>query len=294
MGAFDSSLKRLLQREPEDFIRFGLRGAPAHVVQSLPVDLPTPGRAVDGTYLVEYRGTRLVVHLEFHRRHQSLEELAVDVVEAQVRLYRRERLPVLSHVWDLYGRRDGPVVQAQTLHYGALRQEEHSLCVYHRVNLRALSWQEMHGLGLPGLWPLVALTRDGASAEGVQQARDAIQGRSELGAAGRADHLAVLSFVAEAEGVAMQALRSYIPKEAIMSSTLYQEILAEGQAQTKKEAVIRILTRRLGGLEPSVRQRIEALDSPEMLTRWYDEALEVVNAQEARKLLGKITQAPAT
>lgn len=111
LESFDQSLKHLLHREPEDFIRFGLEGA-VKVVKPVPSSLPARGRDVDGSYLVEYEGARMVAHLEFHRRNQSQEELAVDVVEAQVRLFRREKLPVLSHVWDLYGHEEEPVLQS--------------------------------------------------------------------------------------------------------------------------------------------------------------------------------------
>jgi predicted transposase YdaD len=229
----------------------------------------------------------------------------VDVAEAQIRLFRRERLPVLSHVWDLYGRQDQPLLQERTLHYGASRQQAHSLCVYQRVNLRALRWEELLGLGLPSLWPLVPLTRDGASLQAVRQARAAIEGRGALSTSGRADHLAVLSFVAEAEGLSAQALRAYISKEELMGSTLYREILAEGVkegekrgerrgkrqgvTQVKKETILRILTSRLGHVEPSVLTRLQALTSSEALSEWYEEALQAVNARLARKLLAKIT-----
>jgi hypothetical protein len=88
----------------------------------------------------------------------------------------------------------------------------------------------------------------------------------------------------------VQALR----EEEHMGSTLYQEILAEGmargEAKAKKETVIGILNNYLGGLEPAVRERIQALDSLETLTHWYEEALRVLNASAAQQLLEKITK----
>src|SRR5215217_3964484 len=76
----------------------------------------------------------------------------------------------------------------------------------------------------PGLWPLVALTSDGASEEGVRRAYEAIEGRTELSPAERADHLAVLWFVAEASLVPVQAMKMYITEEKLMESSLYKEI----------------------------------------------------------------------
>jgi hypothetical protein len=292
LESFDQSLKCLLHHEPEAFIRFGLGDPAVQVVRPIDSDLPARGRVVDGGYLVECNGVQMVIHIEFHRRNQSQEDLALDVVEAQVRIYDGVRAPVLTCVWDLYGDEDDPVLEERMLHFGAPREGAHSLCVYHRVNLRALSWEVLLSQSPPGLWPLVALTRDGASEEAVRRARDMIEARPGLGARGLADRLAVLFFVSEAEGVSVQALRNYIPKEKLMTSTLYQEILAEGEvrgmAEAKKEMLLQVLTRRLGGLEPTVRERIQALASTETLTKWYEEALEAVNAESARKLLEKI------
>jgi predicted transposase YdaD len=166
------------------------------------------------------------------------------------------------------------------------------------------------------LWALVPLAAGGASEEAVRQARDAIEGREGLSEAQRADHLAVLMFVAEAEGVPLQAMRDYISEEKLMASTLYQEILAKGVAQgevrglargiargeargearadarRKKETISLILAHRLGSPEPEVHQRIWNLDDPELLTRWYEEALLVVDAESARELVERVKRAP--
>jgi hypothetical protein len=285
--SFDQSLKHLLQQEPAEFIHFGLGDDSAKVLESLPTGLPAPGRDVDGSYLIEYRGTVMVAHIEFHRRHQSQEELAVDVLEAQVRLYRRSGKPVLTLVWDLYGRVGEPVLEDWTLKVGALQERPCTQCVYHRVNLRGLGWEELLAHGPPVLWALVPLTADGASTEAVRQARDAIEGRKELTEAQRANHLAVLMFVAEAEGVPLQVMRDYITREKLMASTLYQEIMAEGGVQKERETITRILTHRLGSLEPEVRDQIWNLNNTETLTRWYDEAI-VADGERARELAERI------
>lgn len=167
--SFDQSLKYLLQKEPADFIRFGLGDSAVEILGPLPSGLPSRGRDIDGSYLIARGGGRLVAHIEFHRRHQSREELAIDVAEAQIRLFRRERLPVLSLVWDLYGQHDGPVIQKRTLRFGVLppdrahtagrrlkqpnkKQNLSSQSVYLRVNLRGIGWDELLSRGPPALW----------------------------------------------------------------------------------------------------------------------------------------------
>src|SRR5262249_51175528 len=161
--------------QPADFLRFGLDDPAVEVLAPVPSDLPSRGRDVDGGYLVVHDGRRMVGHVEFHRRHQKVEDLAIDVAEAQVRLFRRERLPVVSRVWDLYGDRNEPLVEERTLDLGGVPAKEGSRSVYRRVNLRALTAQDLLSRAPPALWPLVALTSDGASEASVLRARDAIE-----------------------------------------------------------------------------------------------------------------------
>jgi hypothetical protein len=298
--SFDQSLKFLLQHDPLDFLRFGLGDPAAQLLSPLPSGLPSRSRDVDGTYLIALGGHKRAAHLEFHRRHQSLEELAIDVAEAQIRLFRRERVPVLSLVWDLYGSQTEPLLSKRTFRFGAPEGEDSSLCVYQVVNLRALGWQNLLGHGPAALWPLVPLTRDGATEAVVHQACDAIERRTELSSTERADHLAVLWFVAEAEDVPTRMMRVYLQKERLMASTLYRSIIEEGEArgevrgEARKTAdtIIRVLTYRLGALDPAIRERIRTLSDIETLTSWYEEALLAVDAEGARRLAEKIQKAP--
>jgi predicted transposase YdaD len=302
--SFDQSLKYLLQHDPADFLRFGLGDPTIDVVEAVPSDLPSRGCDVDAGYLIRRQGVRIVAHLEFHRRHQAVDELAIDVAEAQVRLFRRERIPVLSQVWDLYGKPTQPLVEERTLDYGAPPAKASSRSVYQRVNLRALRAHELLAAAPPGLWPLVALTSDGATAEAIRQAVAAIEGRPDLDPAHRADHLAVLWFVAEAEQVPVRAMMVYISEEKLMESALYKSIfekgeargVAQGHAQGRKEAfatvLIRDLTRRLGGLDSELHDRIRAANA-ETLEAWSNEAALLPDAQAVRELADRIRKTPA-
>src|SRR5262249_19170337 len=63
---------------------------------------------------------------------QGLDELALDVVEAQTRLFRRERRLVVSQVWDLYGDPTAPGRSERTFQFG----EAGSKCGDQRGNPR--------------------------------------------------------------------------------------------------------------------------------------------------------------
>jgi predicted transposase YdaD len=299
MESFDQSLKYLLQQEPADFLRFALDDPAVEVLAPLPSDLPSRGRDVDGGYLVRRRGERIVAHLEFHRRHQAAGELAMDVAEAQVRLFRREGLPVLSQVWDLYGTPAQPLVDERTVHYGAEVAKARSCSVYQRVNLRALRAQELLASAPPGLWPLVALTSDGATEQAVREAAAAIEARPNLDPVHRADHLAVLWFVAEAEKVPVRAMMVYLSEEKLMESVLYKSIFekgeARGEARGRKEAFASVLTRllalRLGELDSELRERIQATDATALDT-WIAEAASLPDVRAAQELADRIRKAP--
>jgi hypothetical protein len=303
MESFDQSLKYLLQHEPAEFIRFGLGDPTVQILAAVPSVLPSRGRDVDGAYLIA-RGSgaiadqdKRVAHVELHRRHQSLEELAVDVAEAQIRLFRRERRLVLSQVWDLYGDAGAPLLEKRALSYG----EDGSKCVYVRVNLRALGWEELLSSGPPALWPLVALTRDGATGDVVAKAGGAIEARTAWSPAERADHLAVLWFVAEAEKVPAELLRVYFSEGKLMESELYKSIFekgetkgkAEGKAETYAELLVQFLGHRMGFVDPPVRERIGATSNVETLKAWLNEAMVAADFDAFRRLADAIQKSAA-
>lgn len=298
MESFDQSLKYLLHQQPADFIHFAL-GPSVIVLGPIPSALPSRGRDIDGAYSIQRDSQALVAHFEFHRRNQSVEDLAIDVGEAQIRLYRREKAEVISLVWDLYGAARGPVTEARAFVFGAKVGEVASQVAYVRVNLRSTRWNDLLSRAPPSLWPLVALAQGGASEEAVRTARDQIQGRTDLTASQQADHLAVLWFVAEAEDVSVRVMKAYIAEEKLMASTLYQSIIEKGEArgevrgraQERAGTILRVLTRRLGSVDPAVATRIRGVTDSETLDVWLNEALDLQDAEGARRLVEKIATA---
>ncbi|HMY21940.1 MAG TPA: hypothetical protein PKA58_36700, partial [Polyangium sp.] len=172
MESFDESLKFLIHDEPEDFFRFGFADPTVTVVRPCEVDLPSRDRDIDASYLILRNGRKEVGHVEFHRKHEKLRALAIDIADAQVRLFRREECHVVTHVWDLYGSRKTPLLTERSLMMGPKTRSG-----YVRINLRAMPWQQLLEQGPAGLWPLVPLTKDGAAEQAVKAARDAIVSR---------------------------------------------------------------------------------------------------------------------
>ncbi len=272
MDSFDQSLKYLLQHAPADFIGFALGDAAVRVLEPVPTVLPSRGRDVDGAYLIARGGApkevtaedKRVAHVELHRRHQALLDLAVDVAEAQIRLFRRERRLVVSHVWDLYGDADAPVFDRVRRRGFALRLSSGQPA---RPRL-----EELLSRAPPALWPLVALTRDGACEQVLERARDAIDARTTWSPAERADHLAVLWFVAEAEGVAGKLMRAYLSEERLMESELYKSIFGKGAAKGKAESILTVLSARGIAVSDTIRERVLGCTDMATLDVWVRRA----------------------
>ena len=283
MQSFDHSLKHLLQQEPADFIGFGLGGgAKFRILQPTPSALPRRGRDIDGAYVVAIgdlpddapvpEERQQVVHVEFYRRHQSAVEIATDIAEAQARLFRREGKRVVSHLWDLYGDADAPVRERRKVVFGA----DGSAVVYHRINLRGMRWEQLLAEAPPALWALVALARDGAAVEAVEEARDRIEAHGTRSPGHRADHLTVLRFVAEAEGLPREIMRAVLTREKLMASGLYEEIFgdgkAEGKAEGKAQDVLAVLEARGIPVSAAVRKRVLGCADVAQLDVWVRRA----------------------
>jgi hypothetical protein len=118
-------------------------------------------------------------------------------------------------------------------------------------------------------WSLVALTRDGASAPAIELARDAIEGNSGWSGTERADNLAVLRFVAGAEGVPRRLLEAAIFKDRLMESELYLECLARGKA----EGILGVLEARGLPVSDTIRARVPACEDPATLDAWLRRAV---------------------
>lgn len=74
MEFFDESLKYLLHEEPADFLRFGFADPNIEIVAPCETDLPSRGRAVDGSYVVLRCGVKMAARKNWRstlRRRRS-------------------------------------------------------------------------------------------------------------------------------------------------------------------------------------------------------------------------------
>ena len=84
-----------------------------------------------------------------------------------------------------------------------------------------------------------------------------------------------------------------------MASTLYKTIFKKGKAEGVAEGVakgvakslVNLLVRRLGPLDPAVRERIHKMSDLDALEVWFGEAADA-DVDAARRLVDKIRNAP--
>lgn len=168
--------------------------------------------------------------------------------------------------------------------------------MYTRINLRAMQWQQLLAEAPPTFWPLVPLTQDGASERAVKSARDAIVAHAGENSPRRADFLAILWFIAEAEDVPTELVKQFINEAQLMESALFKRIFsrgeARGEARVRASTIYKLLVRWLGSVDTSVRQHVAAFPDQNIVEAWCDEALALNDAESANKLLAKIIETP--
>ena len=119
-----------------------------------------------------------------------------------------------------------------------------------------------------------------ATATVTETRGDAIEERAEWTSEERADHLAVLWFVAEAEGVPARLMRAYLSEERLMESELYQSIFSKGeargeikgQARGKAESILAVLSARGVPVSDTLRERILSCTDLATLDAWIQRA----------------------
>lgn len=158
-GRWDDSLGIFVSESPQDFISWVLKGAVFK--EKLQTKFKTRTMDADEVLLVELENRkRMLVHFEFQSYWDPT--MPERMLEYNVEAKREHRLPVYSCLMYL---RDVGEIPPPPLRW-ELPTGEVVLDFYYRcIELAKVSTQEFRGLGLPGLAPLMILTKDGAKRE---------------------------------------------------------------------------------------------------------------------------------
>ncbi|HEU5227195.1 MAG TPA: hypothetical protein VFU49_05230 [Ktedonobacteraceae bacterium] len=165
-GSWDGKLKRLVNEAPQDFVSWLLGGALFE--RELSPHLPHRNVDADLLYQIRLDDEPFLLHLEFQRRSDPL--MARRLWEYNVLATCKFDCPVYSFV--LYLKKDGKIAESPyrlSLHDG---QHVHRF-LFGVIKLWELPTDALTRLALPGLLPLLPLTREGKRREVVE---DVIRG----------------------------------------------------------------------------------------------------------------------
>jgi len=278
-GSWDGNLKRLVQEAPQDFVDWLLSGALFE--DELSPHLQHRQIDADLLYRVRFGEHPLLLHLEFQRRSDP--QMARRLWEYNVLATCKFDCPVYSFV--LYLKKDGQVAQSPhqvCLHDGRMVHHFH----FGVIKLWEVPTASLLETGLPGLLPLLPLTREGKRRETIEAMISGLcpQGKAPNGALlSVAYGLASLVFKEREEHEWLKR-RFLMMEEILAESWAFREwrekALGEGREEGLKEgreeALLREIQRqrqillafvqaRFPSLTQLTEERCKAFDNPEQL-----------------------------
>lgn len=175
---FDDTLKKLVNAHKEDFVRFVMPDQEVEIVDTLETEFK---RTIIADSMIHILISSLPagVHFEFQARYE--EDVPMRVLEYQLQGRRKHKLPIFSYVF--YLQEDGEVPSAPlTWDFPGYPQDVLQF-QYKVIYLARMSAEELRATGLPGILPLMILTRDGATREVAEEIM------TDLGATGKDEAL---------------------------------------------------------------------------------------------------------
>ncbi len=215
-------------------------------IQPLPTELSLEPIRSDALYLLPNSGQ--ILHLEFQTVPTSSPPLPLRMLDYWVRLYRKYECPIEQVVIFLKETKS-PIVYVERLAVGG---------TIHPYRVVRLWEQELTPLlENPALLPLAVLARTDTPEVLLKQVADRIgrieEPEQQQNISACTEILARLKFD-------KNLIRQFLQEDLMRESPLYQEILQEGELKL----VLRLLTRKLGNIEPKLQTQIQQLSSEQL------------------------------
>ncbi|HKV60029.1 MAG TPA: hypothetical protein VJO32_17190 [Ktedonobacteraceae bacterium] len=290
---WDKSLKRLFRAAPKDFAEWLLPGC--HFIRIVSPELDGDESETiysDILFEVMLNGILALLHVEFQRSSDS--QMAERLWEYNLKAIRQYRCPVWSIV--LYLKKDGEVAESPLI------RDFPTDRVIHRFDFEVIKlWElltvELVRKRLPGLLPLLPLTKDGARREVVE---DVIAGllsqeeelKTEL--LTLAYGLASLAF-GKRNKVEQEWLkrRFALMYDMLRETPAFQDIMKEGleegkgkvQLEALRQALMHVVSARFPKLVRLAKGRAAVIDDPDELDGLIVKISIAQNSREARGYL---------
>ena len=244
---FDNLCKLLSEKYPDRFASWVL-GKPQQSVEVLKTELSIEPIRADSVTFLQLQGRLL--HLEFQTKLESNPPLPLRMIDYWVRLYRLYRLPITQIIVLLLPPSEDTVIETAFI-------VENTRHEYQVLRL----WEQEPELFLndPALLPLATLA---ATTDSEALLRETAQRVSQLEVERKQE---VSTYTQILAGLKFEkALIQKIFREGMMrESVIYQDILEEGREEGRSQGelnlIIRLLTRRFGAVDETVRSRIVTL-----------------------------------
>lgn len=228
-GQFDTVSKRVIQKNPEDWIRFTLGIPEAKVIEILDTEQPTVrGHRADSFIHVDILGKEAVMHFEFQTRDSTLLSMPYRVVGYAGRSIETFQKPVYSHVIYLHpdaGRNDpGQYVQDMPGHEITIK--------YKVIRLCEIEGQTVLDAKLKGLIPFAPLMKPSGAMDSGEWLRECIRVADTL-PMDEPDKPDYLSNLAILGGLIFdyQTIREIISEKTMHESSVIQHFTEQGIEQ---------------------------------------------------------------
>jgi len=301
-GSWDGNLKRLVQEAPQDFVDWLLSGALFEA--ELSPHLRHRQVNADLLYRLRFGNHPLLLHLEFQRRSDP--QMARRLWEYNVLATCKFDCPVYSFV--LYLKKDGPVAQSPHqvfLHDGRMLHHFH----FGVIKLWDVPSASLLDAGLPGLLPLLPLTREGKRRETIDAM---IKGLCPPGEAPNSGLLSVAYGLAslvfeERDEHEWLKRRFFMLEELLAESWVFREwrekALVEGREEGLKQGMqeameqemqrhrwmlLSLIQARFPALAQLAEERGKILNDPEQFKSLLLNVSLAANEQEAKEHLSKM------
>lgn len=300
-GKWDSNLKRLVEANPQAFVTWLVKGAV--VIRELSIEL-NRDIYIDILYEILLDGEIVLVHIEFQRYDDK--EMARRVLEYNVFATCKYNLPVLSFV--IYLKKEGKIVQAPLVR--KLRGgREIWRFNFTNVPLWEVSTEELRNVQSVGILPLLALTREGARPEVVDEALHTIE-QSPIDRNARDNLLTIALTLARLvlsglEHVDWLKKRFYMYQDLIRDTEIYQLIMQEGLQEglqqglqqqmqqdmsTTRQVMLHSVQARFPELADLAEARSNAVTDFPLLLKLLADVLQAQSVEEARSVLEDVSQ----
>ena len=295
-GQFDTVSKRVIQQNPEDWIRFALGISEVKVIQILDTEQPTVrAHRADSFIHVDILGKEAVMHFEFQTHDSTRIPMPYRIVGYAGRGIETFQKPVYSHVIYLHpnaGISDpGEYVQDMLGHEITLK--------YKVIRLSEVEGQAVLDAKLKGLIPFAPLMKPPESMDSGAWLRECVRVADTL-PMDEPDKPDYLSSLAILSGLILnfQTIRQIILEETMYESSVIQHFteqgikqgieqgIEQGERKGAIESLLDVLNVRFQSSEvQTLNPIIESIEELPHLRELLREAVQVSSLDEFRRIL---------